>query len=107
MSIQKTNVSDFAFGGKPNADPCSATSANVLRVETGWCVMNNFGAALDYAVARHWRIFPCCSDKTPLIRRGLHAASNRASDIVKWSGAWPEALIGVPTGAINNVAVLD
>jgi len=69
--------------------------------------MSNFSAALDYAIVRRWRIFPCGLDKTPLIQRGLHAASNQASNIIKWWESWPDALIGLPTGTINGFVVLD
>jgi Bifunctional DNA primase/polymerase, N-terminal len=69
--------------------------------------MSNFSAALDYAIVRRWRIFPCGLDKTPLIQRGLHAASNQASNISKWWESRPDALIGLPTGTINGFVVLD
>lgn len=67
-------------------------------------------AALDYA-ARGWPVFPCHASgpkaKSPLIAKGLHAASRDPDQIRSWWGQWPNALIGIPTGALVGHWVLD
>ena len=63
-------------------------------------------AALAYARAKR-RIFPCKADKTPLTRHGFKEASCDPARIQAWWDAHPQALIGLPAGAVNKVFVLD
>ncbi|MBV8096617.1 MAG: bifunctional DNA primase/polymerase [Acetobacteraceae bacterium] len=66
-------------------------------------------AALGYARARGWPVFPCSwrgeLRKRPLTRHGLHDASCDPDQIREWWGRWPEALIGMPTGQATAVVV--
>lgn len=66
--------------------------------------------ALSYA-ARGWPIFPCQwrGDwrKRPLLKHGLHDASADPAGIRQLWRRWPEALIGLPTGAPIGAVVLD
>jgi len=44
-------------------------------------------------------VFPCApGSKRPYVKGGYKAASTAPSQIRKWWGQWPEAMIGVPTG---------
>jgi hypothetical protein len=43
-------------------------------------------------------VFPCRQDKAPLTPRGFKDATTDAAAITRWWTAWPDALIGVPTG---------
>jgi hypothetical protein len=64
-------------------------------------------AALEYA-GRGWRVFPCNAGKIPLIKDwGSQANSDRRQLEDWWGRQWPRALVGYPTGAVNDVAVLD
>jgi len=63
-------------------------------------------AALDYA-ARGWHVFPVNSAKEPLVERGLNAATTDEAQIRAWWTAMPNAAIGVRTGAISGIAILD
>ena len=64
-------------------------------------------AALLYA-ERGKPVFPCHSqNKRPLIQGGLLSATTEIDQITAWWGKWPNAMIGVPTGAASGFFVLD
>jgi hypothetical protein len=76
-------------------------------------------AALTYAAASV-PVFPCGSNKRPLIGRdkdgngrpiprsgGLYKATTDESRIRAWWRAWPLAMIGMPTGSRSGQVVLD
>jgi hypothetical protein len=53
-------------------------------------------------------VFPCAPHgKPPLTRRGFHDASTDELRITQWWDRWPEANIGIPTGAASGVDVVD
>jgi Bifunctional DNA primase/polymerase, N-terminal len=68
--------------------------------------------ALEY-VLRGWAVFPCRWDggprlrKTPLTRNGFKDASRDQKTVYQWWVRWPTALIGLPTGEVSGVVVLD
>src|SRR5262245_46958410 len=67
--------------------------------------------ALDYAEGG-WPVFPCQWQgerrKRPLLPSpGLHLASKDPEQIETWWRRWPQALIGVPTGEVIGLSVLD
>jgi hypothetical protein len=67
----------------------------------------------EQALAYSWPVFPCRWDggprlrKTPLTSNGFKDASDDPETIKAWWTRWPEALIGLPTGAISGLIVLD
>ncbi|MFE5291399.1 bifunctional DNA primase/polymerase [Isoptericola sp. NPDC056618] len=64
-------------------------------------------AALAYARAGA-AVFPCrLAGKAPLTRRGFHDASRDLRQVTAWWRRWPEANIGLPTGAASGVDVVD
>ncbi len=63
-------------------------------------------AALALAGAKR-RIFPCKGNKAPLTPHGFKEASCDPARIGAWWDAHPQALIGLPTGLVNKVFVLD
>lgn len=68
---------------------------------------NTLNAALEYA-QNGYSIFPCRPrSKTPLVKAWQDNASNDEVQIRQWWEKWPEANIGLPTGPINNLFVLD
>ena len=62
-------------------------------------------AALDY-VKRGLPVFPC-HGKKPLTTHGFQDASVDLTQIRDWWANWPRANIGLPTGAISHILVLD
>lgn len=79
-------------------------------------------AALGYA-HRGWRVFPLhgivngvctcgrsdCSSagKHPLVRRGLYEATTDPKQIQDWWRRWRSANVGIATGAVSGIAVID
>ena len=65
-------------------------------------------AALAYAERFRFAVFPCKPrGKTPLTEHGFKDASKDPAQIRKWWERWPDANIGIATGAISGIAVLD
>ncbi|BAZ94294.1 ATPase [Thiohalobacter thiocyanaticus] len=52
-------------------------------------------------------VFPCREDKSPRTARGFHDASTDPTTIRGWWSRWPGALIGVPTGPVTDLLVID
>jgi len=67
-------------------------------------------AALSYVQGFGWHILPCQwrgeHRKQPLLEHGFRDASNDPATIIAWWERWPDALIGVATGA-SGLAALD
>ena len=63
-------------------------------------------AALAY-VADGYPVFPVGLDKTPLTAHGFKDASLDPDVVTSWWTAYPNAGIGIPTGATTGVVVLD
>ena len=62
-------------------------------------------AALHWA-NRGFVVFPC-RDKKPLTEHGFKDASGSGAQIRAWWTQWPDAGIGLPTGKVNSLAVVD
>jgi len=52
-------------------------------------------------------IFPCNLDKTPKTKNGFKDATKEEKKIRIWWELWPNAAIGMPTGQVNGIVVLD
>jgi putative DNA primase/helicase len=64
-------------------------------------------AALDCA-ARGIPVFPCKPEnKRPYIKGGFKSATTYPGLIRRWWRQWLDAMIGMPTGAVSGVFVLD
>ena len=63
-------------------------------------------AALAHARAGR-PVFPCGPDKRPLVASGFKVASTDVYQVRDWWHQWPSALIGMPTGPLSGVWVLD
>jgi hypothetical protein len=65
-------------------------------------------AAADF-LARGWSVLPVrARDKRPLIAwEALQAARPSANDLNDWFQRWPDANIGIVTGEISNLVVVD
>jgi hypothetical protein len=61
------------------------------------------------ALAEDWSIpvFPCASDKKPRTAHGFKDATTHRDQICAWWDAWPDSLVGVPTGETTNLLVID
>jgi RecA-family ATPase len=63
-------------------------------------------AALDLA-RQGLPVFPCAQDKRPLVARGFLSASTDPETIKAWWRLHPDAMIGVPTGPLSGLFVID
>jgi hypothetical protein len=52
-------------------------------------------------------VFPCRPDKAPYTPNGFKNASADPDAIRAWWTRWPDALVGLPTGRENGIAVAD
>lgn len=53
-------------------------------------------------------VIPCVpGQKRPLTARGFHDATTDLAQITQWWTRWPDANLGLPTGAISGVVVVD
>lgn len=69
--------------------------------------MNILEAALMYA-RQGWPVFPVKrADKRPYTVHGFKDATTDPEQIKKWWSTWPEANIGVPTGQVSGMFVVD
>lgn len=59
------------------------------------------------ALAKKYPVFPCGPDKSPRTERGFHAATQDPDTIRRWWRRWPDSLVGVPTGPITGLVVID
>jgi hypothetical protein len=91
--------------------PASSPPGGLLRAARryaarGWPVLPLYWPLGDGSCACG---HPDCSSpgKHPLIRRGLHAASTDLARIRRWWGRWPQANVGIRTGAASGLLVLD
>lgn len=65
-------------------------------------------AALTYAGRVNFPVFSCrLRDKTPLTHHGYKDASRDPAQIRAWWKRWPAANVGIATGAVSGVVVLD
>src|SRR5436190_2614077 len=62
-------------------------------------------AAAQYA-SEGLSVFPCAK-KIPLIPGGFKNASWHPEQLARWWSEWPDAQIGVATGEVNHLFVLD
>jgi hypothetical protein len=63
--------------------------------------------ALSY-LYRGWSILPCGKDKRPLVPWKAYQENYPTPDEVKkWFELYPEAQVGIITGAISNLTVVD
>ena len=75
------------------------------------------GSTLEGALklaALGFKVFPCRNapsenegHKRPLTQHGFKDATTDATQIERWWSKFPEALIGMPTGIVTGIAVLD
>jgi hypothetical protein len=65
--------------------------------------------AAEYYLSRRWSVLPLRPrEKRPLIQwEPLQSARPSPADVAKWFERWPDANIGIVTGEISNLVVLD
>lgn len=64
-------------------------------------------SALKY-IERGYKIFPCVmGEKKPLTKNGVKDATSDKGQIIKWWTDTPNANIGLATGSVNEIIVID
>lgn len=64
--------------------------------------------ALEYAMTKGFSVIPVGSDKVPLIKwREFENRIAEPEEIEAWFKKWPNANIGIVTGKISNITVVD
>jgi len=69
--------------------------------------MMTFAEAAASLAANGWPVFPLGQDKKPRTMHGFKDATKDLTQISAWAAQWPDALVGVPTGKVSGVFVLD
>ena len=71
-------------------------------------VASMLDAALHYAMTLRIPVFPCNpDDKRPFTVHGFKDASREEAQVRAWWTRFPDAMIGIPTGEVSGVWVLD
>jgi len=69
---------------------------------------SNIATALELSSRFGWRVFPAKpADKSPYINGWQQRATADADEIERLFDLFPDAMIGLPTGPINGLTVLD
>lgn len=69
---------------------------------------NCLDAAIKYATEYKWAVFPVSPQtKKPLTPHGCKDAKKSVGAIRAWWKRWPNASVGVATGSISNLVVID
>ncbi|MEP1352474.1 MAG: bifunctional DNA primase/polymerase [Tateyamaria sp.] len=98
----------------------SAEMNSATPIETETATGANKAIALEYA-ANGFPVFPCLEAdglavdakgrpkkaKAPYTSSGFRDASANAQTVKEWWSDWPDALVGLPTGAASGIAVID
>jgi Bifunctional DNA primase/polymerase, N-terminal/AAA domain/Primase C terminal 1 (PriCT-1) len=88
-------------------EPNAAYGFDSAKLRCGIEPDSNGWAAIEYA-RRGWHVFPVIpGGKVPLTTRGLLDASLDEAQIDRWWSMWPNANIGIRTGVVSNLVVLD
>ena len=65
-------------------------------------------AAIEYATKYGWAVFPVSpNSKKPLTPHGCKDAKKKVGAIRAWWTRWPDASVGIATGSISNLIVID
>ena len=54
-----------------------------------------------------WRVFPARPNKAPYVKNWQSVATNDPRKILNLFSLYQDAMIGLPTGPINNISVVD
>src|SRR5699024_58379 len=69
---------------------------------------SNLSVAIAYSQMLKWSIFPIYyKTKRPITQHGFHDATNDMEQIKRWWSEYPNANIGLPTGKVNDIIVID
>ena len=64
--------------------------------------------ACEWAEMQGWKVFPTvANEKRPCIKNPFAHATNVRSEIIDMFSKFPDAGLGIPTGPINGVTVVD
>lgn len=71
--------------------------------------MKNYQLAHEYLTLDKLSVIPCGKDKRPLLTSWKEFQSRKATEaeLLSWFSQWPEANIGIVTGLISGITVVD
>lgn len=68
----------------------------------------NISAGIVFCARMNWAIFPLAENKKiPITSDGFKSASKESSTVMRWWGRNPKLNIGVATGVVSGVTVVD
>lgn len=68
---------------------------------------NCLQAAIEYATKYGWAVFPVNDSKKPLTPHGCKDAKKDIGAIRAWWRKWPDAGVGIATGSVSGLVVID
>src|SRR5437879_6578133 len=109
-------LSPVAVGTRPNTRGGASATVRAMMATRGWnsnapegLTMVSINEEIREYMGRGWSIIPIrAGDKRPLVRweEFQHRHPSEA-EVRGWFRQWPEAGIGVVTGAISGLVVVD
>lgn len=91
-------------GERVGRDAVEAQAADPFKNENNKTVLDS---AIAYAMSGYAVLPIVPGEKRPLTKNGVHDATTNVKQIREWWSRWPNAGVGIATGKISGVVVID